>query len=357
MMQAQRGRTGRRSWRRSATVQAVGLVAAGLLAAALVAPGQANGAAGAAESQGRPAPTAERSSAKAYAGLSDDLRAQATRTGQTARQAATTYWTQARMKAATPQPGSRFSSADLKAAAAAGPDGAAGRTATSAAPKGNRPTVNASATVGRVFFYNPVDKKNHSCSGSALNSTSKRLVITAGHCVFASGQYMQNWVFVPYYNYGNRPYGTFAARTYRTFDAWRNSASKQHDIAMVTTWTNEQGYLLVNRVGGNGLAWNWSKSIYLTILAYPADPPYDGTWQQYCRGTTRQVSSSDGRIQLKCAFTGGSSGGPWFKDYSDSTTLGYVDGVMSTLQKSTGWNRSSYFDSKVKTMFDATVND
>lgn len=356
-MHTQRGNPGRRhGWRATGrtTTKAVGLVAAGLLAAALAAPGQASGAAG--SDDGRQ-PTSERATSRADAGLSPEVRAQAQRSGRTARQAAVRYWTPARMKAATPQPAPRLTGADLRRAAAAGPDGAAGTTATSAAPRGNRATVNASATVGRVFFYNPVDKKNHSCSGSALNSTSKRLVITAGHCVYAGGQFMQNWVFVPYYNNGNRPYGTFAARTYRTFDAWRNSASKQHDIAMVTTWTNEQGYLLVNRVGGNGLAWNWSKSIYLTILAYPADPPYDGTWQQYCRGTTQQVSSTDGRIQLKCAFTGGSSGGPWFKDYSDTTTLGYVDGVMSTLQKSTGWNRSSYFDTKVKTMFDATVND
>lgn len=55
-------------------------------------------------------------------------------------------------------------------------------------------------------------------------------------------------------------------------------------------------------------------------------------------------------------FTGGSSGGPWLRAYNDSSGLGYVNGTMSTLT-TTGWNRSSYFDSKVKSMFDATVGD
>jgi V8-like Glu-specific endopeptidase len=207
-----------------------------------------------------------------------------------------------------------------------------------------------------VFFFDPEDGRNHSCSGSALNSASKRLVITAGHCVHGGEgrSYMQNWVFVPYYDHGDRPYGTFAARTYRTFDAWRNDSSWHHDIAMVTTWMNEDGQRVVNAVGGNGLSWNYSKTIYLTILAYPAEAPYDGTWQQYCRGTTSIVY--DGRISLKCGFTGGSSGGPWLRAYSDSTRLGYVNGVMSTLT-STGWNRSPYFDSKVKSMYDATAGD
>jgi V8-like Glu-specific endopeptidase len=218
--------------------------------------------------------------------------------------------------------------------------------------------VNASATVGRVFFHDPSDGRDHSCSGSALNSNSKRLVITAGHCVHGgSGRaYMQNWVFVPLYDHGARPFGTFSARTFRTFNAWTGSSSRDHDIAMVTTWNNERNQVLINTVGGNGLSWNYSRSIFLTILAYPADPPYDGTWQQYCQGTTRRVSLFDGRIELRCGFTGGSSGGPWLRAYNNATGLGNVNGIMSTLT-TTGWNRSSYFDDKVKSMLDATAND
>lgn len=277
--------------------------------------------------------------------------------GSSAASSAVAYWTPERMRNAVPDDRPTLA-ADPATTPSRRTTTPAGSTAPSAPISGVRAAVNASATVGRVFFYNPADGFNHSCSGSALNSNSKRLVITAGHCVHSGsgGVYMQNWVFVPLYNYGSRPYGTFAARTYRTFDAWRNSGSRDHDAAMVTTWNNESNQLLVNTVGGNGLSWNYSHSISLTILAYPADPPYDGTWQQYCQGTTQQVGLFDGRIEMQCGFTGGSSGGPWLRAYDNATGLGYVNGVMSTLA-SGGWNRSSYFDDKVKTMLDATVND
>ena len=287
--------------------------------------------------------------------------------------AAVAYWTPERMRQAVPVAEPKLAAAPRGAAAVRrAPSGPAGSTAAAAAltrkalsraPAAAAPglaalTVNASATVGRVFFYNPADGLNHSCSGSALNSASKRLVITAAHCVHGGpgASYMQNWVFVPRYNNGARPFGTFSARTFRTFNAWTGSRSRDHDIAMVTTWNNEFGQTLVNTVGGNGLSWNYSRDIFLTILAYPADPPYTGTWQQYCQGTTRRVGFFDGRIEMRCGFTGGSSGGPWLRAYSNTSALGYVNGVMSTLA-SDGWNRSSYFDDKVKTMFDATVND
>ena len=285
--------------------------------------------------------------------------------------AAIEYWTPARMAAATaaPEPavvanpsGNRAST-DRAAAqpgftAPSDPVDAPGEKAGASPNKAPNAaaSVDASSTVGVVFFTDYSTGVDKRCSGSALNSNSKRLVITAGHCVYGGGGYHKNVVFVPRYNNGARPYGTFAARTIRTFDAWRTSSSWDHDIAMFTTSNNAAGQVLVNTVGGNGLSWNYSHNVFVTILGYPADPPYDGTWQQYCQGTTRQVSSSDGRIEIQCGFTGGSSGGPWFKDYNNATGIGNVNGVMSTLS-SNNWNRSPYFDTKVKTLFDATAGD
>jgi V8-like Glu-specific endopeptidase len=287
--------------------------------------------------------------------------------------AAATYWTAERIRHAVPVADPKVAVAPMSSSTEIrrAPTGLAGSTAAAAplSPKafGRAPaagpriralTVNASSTVGRVFFHDPSDGLDHSCSGSALNSASKRLVITAGHCVHggAGRSYMQNWVFVPRYNNGARPFGTFSARTFRTFNEWTGSGSRDHDIAMVTTWNNERNQTLVNTVGGNGLSWNYPRDVFLTILGYPADPPYDGTWQQYCQGTTRRVGLFDGRIEMQCGFTGGSSGGPWLRAYDNASGLGNVDGVMSTLA-SNGWNRSSYFDDKVKSMLDATVND
>jgi V8-like Glu-specific endopeptidase len=278
--------------------------------------------------------------------------------GSAARAQVSTYWTAARMRSATPMKAiptpATGVTPELKAlgaagttAAVAGPPSAAALSSFKALP------VGASLTVGRVFFSNPVGTVNvsvgnHSCSGSALNSGSKQLVITAGHCVHggAGGAYYDNWIFIPAYDNGNQPYGQFAAKQFRTFNTWTDSSDFGRDVSMVTTYPNDSG-AVVNVVGGNGLAWNFPKSLPITILAYPVDPPFTGTDQQYCSGTTMDLGST---IGLRCNFTGGSSGAPWLKDYDGST--GLVNGAMSTL-RTDGTNAASYFDTAVKEMLDA----
>jgi V8-like Glu-specific endopeptidase len=306
--------------------------------------------------------------AEAESGSAKPLRAESTSSSattlsggaQTATSGVAKYWTAARMKAAVPLSGVAASDTEVdarvKALTELGPTGKASTTKPAAPRASGMKAVNASNTVGRVFFFNPIATANvsyggHSCSASSLDSGSKQLVITAGHCVHggAGGTWYQNWVFVPGYNNGAEPYGEFAAKQFRSFDSWMGSSDLTRDVGLATTWPNGLGNV-VDVVGGNGLAWNWPKSLYITILGYPADPPYDGTWQQYCQGTTSDWSS---RIALHCAFTGGSSGSPWFKDYDGST--GYVNGDMSTLDGA-GWNASPYYDDAVKAMVDAQGN-
>ncbi|WP_246214197.1 trypsin-like serine peptidase [Kitasatospora viridis] len=211
------------------------------------------------------------------------------------------------------------------------------------------PLITESAAVGKVFFHNPSDGKDYVCSGSALNGPSKQMVITAGHCVHG-GQgktWMTNWIYAPRFRSGNYPFGTYAAKQFRTFNAWIDSSDHTRDVGLVTTWP-QNGTKLVDATGGQGLSWNYSHSVDVTVLGYPVDRD-NGQIQQWCTGTT---SGSGGYIQIHCNFGGGSSGGPWLRAFDDSTGLGYVNGVMSTLD-SNGWNASSYFDDAVKTMVDA----
>lgn len=275
------------------------------------------------------------------------------------------YWTPKRMRNAIPMKAPVPSKAEIKDLTVA-PNGDSGQvrpaeaTATDRLQRkaftGNGVQVSATPTVGHVYFHNPVNGNNYRCSGSALNSASKRLVLTAAHCVHGgpSGRWMQNWVFVPYYNYGNRPYGTFPARTLRTFNAWINDRSYDHDAAMVTTWNNEDGDRLVNTVGGNGMRWNYPREFDATIIGYPGNRA-GGEWQWACWGKTDDPWWT-GRPRLHCGFGGGSSGSPWFNGYNNSSRLGYSNGVMSTLD-SNGWNYSPYFDNKMKSMYDDTAGD
>ncbi|GAB3979737.1 peptidase [Actinoallomurus acanthiterrae] len=259
------------------------------------------------------------------------------------------YWTPERMRHATPVP--EQTPGPQTKALPTRPSGPRGSTppAKPVASGSISPMITESAVAGKVFFHKP-SGGDWVCSASALNSDSKQLVITAGHCVHegAGGNWMQNWTFVPRYRSGARPFGTFAAKEFRTFNSWISSSDLSRDVGMVTTWPLN-GNKLVNVVGGHGLNWNWGNSVAITILGYPANAN-NGEIQQWCQGTTSD--GGGGTIKLQCNFNGGSSGSGWLMNFNDSTGLGQVDGVMSTLD-STGWNRASYFDDAVKAMFDA----
>ncbi|MGC4807507.1 hypothetical protein [Micromonospora sp. DT233] len=288
----------------------------------------------------------------------------AARSGQGVADQASNYWTPERMRTAI-SADTLVEKADSTSATALGPNGPA-RSVPAAAPTVSRKAVdkkagsgmgtnvNASATVGKVFFYNPSNGGNYVCSAGTVNSGSKRLVMTAGHCVHggAGGTWMQNWVFVPYYNYGSAPYGQWSAKSLTTFNAWINSSDLSRDVAWVVTWPNASNQLLVNVVGGNGIMANYPYQQFITILAYPAAPPFDGGWQQYCQGNSYQ---SGNKMAMNCGFTGGSSGSPWLQGYSDATTLGNIDGIMSTLDGA-GVNRSSYFDTAVWDAYNSLAN-
>src|SRR3546814_14320291 len=73
------------------------------------------------------------------------------------------------------------------------------------------------------------------CSAATINTRSKRVVITAGHCVHEGrgGTWHSNLVFVPRYDgtaADPTPYGTFQARTLHTFKTWvqKGGRSEEH---------------------------------------------------------------------------------------------------------------------------------
>ncbi|TQN32519.1 trypsin-like peptidase [Haloactinospora alba] len=263
------------------------------------------------------------------------------------------YWTPERMSEATPASPPEGAEAGSGAASrSTGTDGTPG-SVPSSQPEGDGPStmVTESDAAGKVFYTNPSDGKDYMCSASALNSSSKQMVVTAGHCVHGgeNGTWMENWTYVPRYREGDRPHGTFYAKQLRTFNGWINDSNLQWDVAMVTTWPQD-GDKLVNVTGGHGLSWNYDRSQDVTVLGYPVNKE-NGEIQWWCQGTTQRVNPADGRLELQCGFGGGASGGPWLREFDDSSGLGHVNGVTSTVT-SDDWNRSPYFGDAVKDMFD-----
>lgn len=180
-------------------------------------------------------------------------------------------------------------------------------------------------TAGRVFFT--YQGRQASCSGNAVTSGNKSTVITAGHCVKLDGAFHTNWAFVPAYNNGNAPYGTWTARSLRATPQWVASEDINYDVgAAVVNQLNGQS--LTDVVGGQGVAFNQARGQNMYAFGWPAAAPYDGTRMIYCSGRVFNALISDG-LGMTCDMTGGSSGGPWFLQFSEAAGTGLVNSVNS----------------------------
>ncbi|MBD0707204.1 hypothetical protein BU197_01850 [Streptomyces sp. CBMA291] len=222
-------------------------------------------------------------------------------------------------------------------------------------------------TVGKVEYVDPrFPKETQWCSAASINSPSKMMVATAGHCVAVGGSgnggppdddriWMQGWVFIPAYNTGGQlaPYGKFTAKSFLTFDYWVDGGGTPYDFALVTVNRNAAGQRVVDAVGGNGMSWNYTDEEDLLIAGYPLW--YDSGYTQYqFAGRTKTSSLQSANIMMEGAgFDGGGSGGPWLRAYNPATGLGNINGVTSYIHNgSSNNNDSPYFDAGMKRLWD-----
>jgi len=196
-----------------------------------------------------------------------------------------------------------------------------------------------SPVTGIIFYRDPVAGKNYSCTGSAVNSTSKRIVATAGHCVNngTTHQWHQNWYFVPDYKNNQSPHGAFPAFVFWSMSEWviygSSTRGWNSDVAFVTTETNEAGVRVVDAVGGHGLVHGGSYSFNATILGYPENIE-NGEVMQLCSGTTEpRIKEEYIFVSFnECNFFKGASGGPWLSQYNGATGEGILRGVSSWIK-------------------------
>lgn len=246
------------------------------------------------------------------------------------------YWTKARMRSAVP---AEVLIADRDKSSATGKvaTGAPTKVAPQAKPSpggsgfaggyytGGGEVVE---TTGKVFFT--LGGTNYVCSGSSTSSANKDLVLTAGHCVHEGpGDYATNWAFVPAYDDGQRPFGTFTARALATTSQWAGSGNFDHDVAFAVV-NPVNGVDLTDAVGSQGIAFNQPRGQYYYSFGYPQASPYDGSDIAWCHGQAVQDTFGRSTAEgLNCNLTGGSSGGPWLRGYSTSSGLGTLTSVNS----------------------------
>lgn len=181
-------------------------------------------------------------------------------------------------------------------------------------------------TTGRVFFT--FNGQRASCTGSAVASQNRSVVITAGHCVKYKGTWHTNWIFVPGYHDGKAPYGTWSARVTLTTPQWESSENINYDVGAAVVRPHG-GKRLTEVVGGQGIAFNQPRGQPMYAFGYPAEAPYDGSRLIYCAGDTFTDPLLSNDNALACDMTGGASGGPWFRSFDESSGTGILNSVNS----------------------------
>jgi hypothetical protein len=296
-------------------------------------------------------------------------------------QAATAYWTPARMAAAKPldvKPTQRTPAAAV-APETAGPPAsvppAAGSVPPGSAPAPSGPQPLAATMVprpyttlparlnGKLFFTQ--NGANYVCSGTVVNGTNKDMVDTAGHCVSdGHGHFnspVANTIFVPAYSSAGTgcvpncyPYGIWTARTLTTTTEWHVNSNLKQDYGYVVLNTLN-GNHIVNLLGGQGTAFNFSRSQTFNAYGYPAAAPFNGYDQKLCvSGRLGDDNPSPSRpgpltIRINCDMTGGSSGGGWLIGLSGG--LGYVNSHNSYRYSNPNDLYGPYYGNEVLSLF------
>ena len=205
------------------------------------------------------------------------------------------YWTPARMKAATPR--------ELAGPGAKGKPGGGGSTSAKAVK------VTPQKEMGKVFFT--LGGNDYVCSGTATTSANKDVVTTAGHCLNEGpGRYATNFAYVPAYDNGARPYGTWVAENLYAPSSWATSGDFNHDVGFAVM-AEQGGKSLTEVTGSYPIAFNRGYGLSFDAFGYPAAKPYNGQDLWKCSGVAGRDTRGTTDHRLPCSMTGGSSGGGW----------------------------------------------
>jgi len=207
--------------------------------------------------------------------------------------------------------------------------------------------------VGKLFFL--VAGRPASCSGSVIDTWSQRLVLTAGHCVYYAGIWASRMVFVPGYQKGSRPFGSYRARTLWTTGPWVRIGweyGMNYDMGMVVTRRTYNGKRVGDIVGSLPYQAFPRRSGRSQILGYPAGR-MQGERLRACFSTTWAGPRTSGwapgptGTAARCNMAAGSSGGPWLSAYNaeGGGIEWVVDGLTSTGNRRNNVISSPHFGS------------
>ena len=141
---------------------------------------------------------------------------------------------------------------------------------------------------GKVFFtvVGGTEPGDYQCSGTAIASNNRSVVLTAGHCTYDDygGGFVRNFVFIPGYHEGAEPFGEWPARQLAVLPDWKRSANLSYDLGIAVVAHNGSGKALTDVVGGRGIAFNQPRTQSYSSFGYPAvAPPAEFTGEREFR--------------------------------------------------------------------------
>lgn len=204
----------------------------------------------------------------------------------------------------------------------------------------HRPVTVYRPEVGKILAWDR-NIGEFSCSGSIIDTRSLRLVLTAGHCVYADGVWARRHIFIPNFKNGRRPFGAYRVKATWVSNAWFNNSfgtrGMNFDIGLLVTRKRWNGSRIGENVGAIPIQTFPRRYGVTDIYGYPG-----GAMRTRVMRTCRSHTKADwygGRffygptgLLARCNMAAGSSGGPWGSRYKaeGGGTIGVVDGLTST---------------------------
>ena len=174
---------------------------------------------------------------------------------------------------------------------------------------------------GRIYLRQ--GRNRGYCSGTAINSPTRRLVLTAGHCVNTgprgrggSNAWSRYLEFVPAYTDGTAPFGAFVAMRPEVYapKPWVKQGNPNFDVGAILTGPNSSGVNVADAVGGGAtIGFDLARQEQFQTYGYPGkvgqlqrcDSPSTGE-DELTRGIPGPPT-----VKIRCHWLPGASGGGW----------------------------------------------
>lgn len=192
------------------------------------------------------------------------------------------------------------------------------------------PEVAGNSANGRLFLR--FRGRKASCSATLVNTRRLNLAITAGHCLFGLefGGWAGHVAFVPAYDHGKRPFGTYPAKRLLANTAGL-LGDPNLDLGAVILGRNSRGRP-GHVAGASGWATGISRWRRFSIFGYPAGA-FKAAELRRCVSRSYRANRWSYRLPgppavgANCDMARGSSGGGWFT--SNGAEADYLNGLTS----------------------------